>query len=111
MPEKIQDPRLLEIAQANSDGPVRGLLEPPPATIPLTPKYGEHLGNYVEYLTDSLRAQLRATKPTVLLFLDNVTPVAVNEAAQLLQPEGVRVTLIYRPYYDPIGQRSAASIE
>jgi hypothetical protein len=114
MPEKIQDPRLAEIAAqgvieleefapAATEPPTRGMMES-------RQKYGEHLGNYIDRVTPGLRAQLRATKPTVLLFMDSLPAGAVNEIVGILASEGVAVTLICRTYYSPIGQGSPESI-
>ncbi len=113
MPDKIQDPRLVQIAE---QGAAEGIA---PASLPEAPtrgvmesrqKYGEHLGNYVDHLTPGLKMQLRATKPTVLLFMDSFPAGAVNETVGILASEGVAVTLICRVYYNPAGQGSPASI-
>lgn len=112
MPDKIRDPRMAEIAeQGVAQGLAAALGEAPTrGALTTTQKYGEHLGNYIDHLTEGLRTQLRATKPTVLLFMDSFPAGAVNETVGILAGEGVAVTLICRVYYPPTGQGSPESI-
>jgi hypothetical protein len=113
MPDKIRDPRLAQIAeQGAAEGIAPAALTEPPTRGLLTPtqKYGEHLGNYIDRLTEGLRAQLRATKPTVLLFMDSFPAGALNETIGILASEGVAVTLICRVYYHPAGQGTPESV-
>lgn len=68
--------------------------------------HGLHLGNWINELTSGLREDIQRTRPSLILFMDNVRPSLVKKALQIKGD----MELVYRPYYNPAGQGSAGSV-
>lgn len=74
-------------------------------------KYGAHLGNWTDGGTGGLTAELEATLPVAILFMDNIKEYALEGQLRMLAAKGVKPKLVFRPYFNPNSGSSAAVIE
>lgn len=62
-------------------------------------KYGMHLPNWFNGDSPGLRREVEATLPVSLTFLDNVKGEGLNPNLEILERNGVKPYLVYRPYF------------
>lgn len=108
---KVVDPKISRVARTAK---ARGFSLPEvPVSRGMTVqyKYAAHIGNWTDGGTDGLTAELEETLPVGLVFLENVKEYALEKQLRVMAAKGVKPKLVFRPYFNPTGGASSATIE
>jgi hypothetical protein len=80
-------------------------------TLAVPYKYGMHLPNYFDGVSDGLLREIEQTLPVSLTFLDNVKGDALVRLLELMHSRGRSPDLIFRPYFRPDDGVNPAIVE